>query len=612
MEAAETEDEQPPMIRQRAKTTGRMSALAPDDEFMQSASQRFNAGERRMSAPVLTPSGAGLASLLLHADSDEAPHRATLARSTSLPHGTIQMEQKYAMDPAAWLFDAVTSRPQDARIPEDQVLVSRKDLHRLRASYFKAKFSNRNQHHRHMAQLTSIQLEERIRGMTRNLVDSPDANSLTSGGVSYEDESVDYVRHLTIAGPHTALGKQRRASVSTDGTTGGLADLEEVANEDFVEQQTIAGEGENEDETHMARLCRVVRMAEASHCFGSARFDILDCETTSSNTIAFVGGPIFEALDLFTTFTIPYEAVLNFFSKVDSAYRHVPYHNSMHGADVAHTVFYLLNVAKLGKKLHAWQNFAAVVAAMCHDIGHFGLTNNFLMATNHEQALFHSYSSPLERMHLSRAFHILNEPDSNIFANVPSDQLADMRHLMVDMILATDMSNHAVHMGQLQHLNESSEKIELNAEADCATSSFVLQMALHCADLGNPTKPFPVAYRWTKMVLHEFHAQGDRERELGLPISPGFDRTNFNNKKKATGQLFFTGVLVLPLWRTFAETILKTTGETAVMDVIVGQIETNMDEWKKLINVCETQSARKITRLLSKSRRMLMKQAEGE
>ncbi len=51
-----------------------------------------------------------------------------------------------------------------------------------------------------------------------------------------------------------------------------------------------------------------------------------------------------------------------------------------------------------------------------------------------------------------------------------------------------------------------------------------LQMALKCADLGHVAAPLPLHLKWVQALEHEFFLQGDRERALGLPVSPLCDR----------------------------------------------------------------------------------------
>jgi len=59
----------------------------------------------------------------------------------------------------------------------------------------------------------------------------------------------------------------------------------------------------------------------------------------------------------------------------------------------------------------------------------------------------------------------------------------------------------------------------------------VLQTLVHCADLSNPTKELELYKRWVEMVMKEFYLQGDRERDLGLEVSPMCDRNNSSIEK---------------------------------------------------------------------------------
>jgi len=52
----------------------------------------------------------------------------------------------------------------------------------------------------------------------------------------------------------------------------------------------------------------------------------------------------------------------------------------------------------------------------------------------------------------------------------------------------------------------------------------LLTQMLHCADLSNPAKPMHIYREWVNRVMEEFFRQGDRERELGVDVSPMCDR----------------------------------------------------------------------------------------
>ena len=59
----------------------------------------------------------------------------------------------------------------------------------------------------------------------------------------------------------------------------------------------------------------------------------------------------------------------------------------------------------------------------------------------------------------------------------------------------------------------------------------VMEIAIKCSDLNNPTKNSDIAYKWSMSIMEEFYRQGDAERELGLPISQFMDRNNANVAK---------------------------------------------------------------------------------
>ena len=78
----------------------------------------------------------------------------------------------------------------------------------------------------------------------------------------------------------------------------------------------------------------------------------------------------------------------------------------------------------------------------------------------------------------------------------------------------------------------------------------MLKMALKCGDLANPAKPWDLYTQWTDRILQEFFVQGDKEKKLGMKISPSSDRDkDARPKSKATNQGYFIDLLVMPLWK---------------------------------------------------------------
>lgn len=70
---------------------------------------------------------------------------------------------------------------------------------------------------------------------------------------------------------------------------------------------------------------------------------------------------------------------------------------------------------------------------------------------------------------------------------------------------------------------------------DPALRHFILQIALKCADISNPCRPWEVSRKWSLKVCDEFFRQGDYERQLGLPVTDICDRYNNTVPKIQTG-----------------------------------------------------------------------------
>lgn len=65
---------------------------------------------------------------------------------------------------------------------------------------------------------------------------------------------------------------------------------------------------------------------------------------------------------------------------------------------------------------------------------------------------------------------------------------------------------------------------------------FILQIALKCADISNPCRPWEISRKWSQKVCEEFFRQGDYEQQLGLPLTALCDRSNSSVPKIQSGK----------------------------------------------------------------------------
>jgi hypothetical protein len=75
----------------------------------------------------------------------------------------------------------------------------------------------------------------------------------------------------------------------------------------------------------------------------------------------------------------------------------------------------------------------------------------------------------------------------------------EFRSLVIDMVLATDMSSHFQQIKTLKSLLGHSE---FNVD-----KSKGLSYILHCSDISHPSKEFKLHYKWTKLLMEEFFRQ---------------------------------------------------------------------------------------------------------
>ncbi|XP_026170109.1 cAMP-specific 3',5'-cyclic phosphodiesterase 4B-like [Mastacembelus armatus] len=264
---------------------------------------------------------------------------------------------------------------------------------------------------------------------------------------------------------------------------------------------------------------------------------------------------IFQERDLMRTFKIPTDTFVTFMLTLESHYHSdVAYHNSLHAADVAQSTHILLSTPALDAVFTDLEILAAIFAAAIHDVDHPGVSNQFLINTNSELALMYNDESVLENHHLAVGFKLLQEDNCDIFQNLTKKQKQTLRRMVIDMVLATDMSKHMSLLADLKTMVEtkkvtSSGVLLLDNYTDRMQ---VLRNMVHCADLSNPTKPLDLYRQWTDRIMDEFFHQGDRERERGMEISPMCDKHTASVERT---QVSFIDYIVHPLWETWADLV---------------------------------------------------------
>lgn len=272
----------------------------------------------------------------------------------------------------------------------------------------------------------------------------------------------------------------------------------------------------------------------------------------------------------------------SFTNAVMEGYNNSPlYHNKLHGIDVCHMIFmYMNNINNFEEKLKftKMNSLTLLLAALCHDIGHPGFTNNYHINSLSNFSLTYNDKSVLENYHASVASKILNKPECNIMDKFEKSEFKAFRRHFVEAILATDMMYHARTNSTLKSKLTSNnisngQNIDSLVPSDEEKAFEVIQelinFILHLADISHNARKFEISEIWVTRLSEEFWIQGDHEKAADLPISFLCDRETANIPKSQIG--FLKGIIV-PSYEIMIDMFPD-------LNFLMTNIQENLEKW---------------------------------
>lgn len=249
--------------------------------------------------------------------------------------------------------------------------------------------------------------------------------------------------------------------------------------------------------------------------FNAFSFDRL----TSGQNLATLCTYLFRDLGLISHFKLDALVVWRFFAAVERHYHTAnPYHNGVHAADVTQAMACFIHEPIFRQNLTFVEKMAAIIAAVGHDLDHPGLNEKFLISTSSHLAGLYNNTSVLENHHWRTCVALMHETGFASALDTPVKSQCEQ--LIQAMVLATDISRQGDFLTQLgQFLDTQSMDM-----SQSLYRHFMLQIALKCADISNPCRTWNISRLWSYRACEEFYRQGDRERELNIPVTPLFDR----------------------------------------------------------------------------------------
>lgn len=240
--------------------------------------------------------------------------------------------------------------------------------------------------------------------------------------------------------------------------------------------------------------------------------------------------------------------------------------------------------------LNLIQTLSLLVAALGHDVGHPGVTNQFMIKHSLPTSILFNERSVLELFHTSvflNKIMVINWPQF-LSLKIDDDSNITVKELIITCILATDMAEHFDYIDKLNkfniHHNSQSNlsKVSLSAmnkpgklDIDDRTNQIKLISCLliKCADISNVTRPLRVSAQWALVLSREFDEVLKLEEKINddtLKFDIRYDEVpeDLNDVLEANpalhkGQIFFINTFAENLFNNIVELLppLKFTGD---------------------------------------------------
>ena len=307
----------------------------------------------------------------------------------------------------------------------------------------------------------------------------------------------------------------------------------------------------------------------------------------TKNVLPFMGRVLLDAFGLIDEQIMEINKLDLFLTTLSSQYLTKPlYHTCMHGADVTQSLslFFINSNAEKVSQSKVLDILGILIAAMGHDLGHPGLTNNFQINASTDLAITYNDISCLENYHASKLFSLLKKDETNIFQKLSIQEYQMIRKRMISEILATDMTNHGkvltvvksnIHENKNNLGNIIKEfKLSGNENTKFSEQQSLFNFLIHCADLAHNTKLFEISIQWVELLSEEYWNEGDLEKEMHLPVTFLCDREKIDIPNSQKG--FIIG-FIIPTFECL-------TNIFPTLKFFLNNASDNLVEWQKLID----------------------------
>ncbi|KAH7647833.1 hypothetical protein FG379_000459 [Cryptosporidium bovis] len=206
-----------------------------------------------------------------------------------------------------------------------------------------------------------------------------------------------------------------------------------------------------------------------------------------------------------------------------------PFHNFHHVVSVSITLNQWLDKPSVKKYVNSLEAYCLVISSLGHDLDHPGLNNDLMkeiqnMYKNTQSSHDDLYKmlcevstistldiyngiSLLENHHTSLLFSILNNESCNVFPPFWSIYFEDLKKMVVNAILFTDMEYHKYIRNYLDNFIKYLENNKEDEHIYEVKKKFYLSSLLHSADISNPLMDGEIYLKWSNLIFQELRNQ---------------------------------------------------------------------------------------------------------
>jgi hypothetical protein len=228
----------------------------------------------------------------------------------------------------------------------------------------------------------------------------------------------------------------------------------------------------------------------------------------------------------------------NWVASAKKMYRNNPFHNFLHGFSVFQMCYYQLFTTGIHKIFTPLDVFGLMVAALCHDIDHPGVTNAFMVDSQSELAVRYNEHAVLENHHAAVTCGLLRNDETAIISALGRPSQAAIRRVIIKCILDTDMAHH-------NEMCKSLLAVMAFSEED---RPLMLSACIHSSDLSAQVLPWNTAAQWEERISQEFANQAAQEVKDGRVPLPFMDFRMDDTKQRGKLQRGFIDFVLVPLW----------------------------------------------------------------